>query len=239
MSASRSARARVRAELTREIVDTARAELAEVGAPGLSLRAVARRLEMVPSALYRYFPSRDALLTALITDAYWAVGTAAEAADAEAVARGAPRRARWLATTRVIREWGIAHPHEWALVYGSPVPGYEAPQATVEAALAVTRVLCEIMAAAPGLSRRLAPESEAGSGLPPADAEVAASVEPLAEALLPGLPATQVALAVMAWTQVFGAVTLELGGHYVGGVTDPAVLYHHVMEVLATVLGLD
>ncbi len=93
MSASSRARARVRAELTQEILAAAHEELAAGGAAGLSLRAVARRLEMVPSALYRYFPNRDALLTALIVDAYEAVGAAAGAADAAALSAGANRRA--------------------------------------------------------------------------------------------------------------------------------------------------
>ena len=94
MSAPSRARARVRAELTQEILAAAHEELAAAGAAGLSLRAVARRLEMVPSALYRYFPNRDALLTALIIDAYEAVGAAAAAAAASA---GPAALDRWLA----------------------------------------------------------------------------------------------------------------------------------------------
>ena len=82
MNASRTARERVRAELTREITDVARGQLATEGAGGLSLRAVAREMGMVSSAIYRYFPSRDDLLTALIIDGYNAVGGAAEQADA-------------------------------------------------------------------------------------------------------------------------------------------------------------
>ena len=107
------ARARVRAELTREILAAAHEELAAAGAAGLSLRAVARRLEMVPSALYRYFPSRDALLTALIVDAYEAVGAAAAAGAGRAAAR---RLDRWLAVARGRARAGpTRHPHEWAL----------------------------------------------------------------------------------------------------------------------------
>src|SRR5579862_6917052 len=77
-----TARERARAELTREIKEEARRQLAAVGANGLSLRAVARELGMVSSALYRYYPSRDDLLTALIIDAYNALGAAAEGAIA-------------------------------------------------------------------------------------------------------------------------------------------------------------
>src|SRR3954471_4349899 len=76
-----TARERVRAELTAEITDAARRQLAEVGAAALSLRAVARELGMASSALYRYFPSRNDLLTRLIIDGYDALGEAAEKAD--------------------------------------------------------------------------------------------------------------------------------------------------------------
>ncbi|MGB6617571.1 MAG: TetR/AcrR family transcriptional regulator, partial [Trebonia sp.] len=127
VKASPTARERARAELTREITEEARRQLAETGAQGLSLRAVARELGMVSSALYRYFPSRDDLLTALIIDAYDALGEVAETA----IAAGARPRVRWLAACHAIRGWALAHPHEYSLIYGSPVPGYRAPQATV------------------------------------------------------------------------------------------------------------
>src|ERR1700688_2336774 len=93
-NAPRTARERARAELSREIKEEARRQLAAVGANGLSLRAVARELGMVSSALYRYYPSRDDLLPALIIDAYNALGEAAEAAVAGPGAGGG--RARWL-----------------------------------------------------------------------------------------------------------------------------------------------
>src|ERR1700734_4431123 len=93
-----SIRARVRAEMITEIKTIARRHLETDGA-NLSLRAVARDMGMVSSALYRYFASRDDLLTALILDAYNALGEAAEAADAAVTGRS-QLRARWLATGR-------------------------------------------------------------------------------------------------------------------------------------------
>src|ERR1700744_1415209 len=95
-SAPRTARERARTELTREIKEEARRQLAAAGADGLSLRAVARELGMVSSALYRYYPSRDELLTALIIDAYDAIGAAVE--DAIAAAPG-PARDGWVAAS--------------------------------------------------------------------------------------------------------------------------------------------
>ena len=144
VNASRTARERVRAELTREITDVARRHLATHGAHGLSLRAVAREMGMVSSAIYRYFPSRDDLLTALIIDGYNAIGEAVERADA-----ARPRddhTGRWLAVCHASRDWALAHPHEYALLYGSPVPGYQAPRDTVGPAARATTVYGRIIA---------------------------------------------------------------------------------------------
>src|SRR5258705_96695 len=137
-----SIRARVRAEMTEEIKTIARRHLATDGA-NLSLRAVARDLGVVSSAIYRYFASRDDLLTALILDAYNALGASVEEAEA-AVPREA-LTARWMAVCNAVRQWALAQPHEYALIYGSPVPGYKAPQATVAAAVRAVTVLGRIL----------------------------------------------------------------------------------------------
>uniref|UniRef100_UPI0013B38CCA TetR/AcrR family transcriptional regulator n=1 Tax=Nonomuraea lactucae TaxID=2249762 RepID=UPI0013B38CCA len=144
MTASRTARERVRAELTREIADIARRRLATEGAGGLSLRAVAREMGMVSSAIYRYFPSRDDLLTALIIDGYNALGEAVERADASCPPDSFPDR--WSAVCHAVRDWALAHPHEYTLLYGSPVPGYHAPQDTVPARARDVTVMGRIVA---------------------------------------------------------------------------------------------
>src|SRR3954454_7856799 len=140
----RTARERVRIELTNEIKDVARRQLAVHGSAGLSLRAVARAVGMVSSAVYRYFPSRDELLTALIIDAYAAVGMAVT--DAEAAVRRNDPIGRWMAACGALRTWAIATPHEYALIFGSPVPGYRAPQDTIDPATIVPVVLLKIIA---------------------------------------------------------------------------------------------
>src|SRR5258705_8620656 len=122
-------RSRVRAEMTEEIKQTARRQLAAAGASNLSLRAVARDMGLVSSGIYRYFGSRDELLTALILDAYNALGAAVEAAQAQ-VDR-TELVGRYNAACHAVRDWALAHPHEYALTYGSPVPGYVAPSETV------------------------------------------------------------------------------------------------------------
>src|ERR1700710_1427592 len=139
-----SVRARVRAGLVEEIKGIARRHVAEQGASALSLRAVAREVGMVSSAIYRYFPSRDDLLTALIVDAFDAVGRAAE--DADATCAEDDVRGRWLAVAIAVRRWALTNPHEYALVYGSPVPGYAAPTDTVDPATRVSLVFLRLVA---------------------------------------------------------------------------------------------
>lgn len=210
------ARARARAELVREITDAARAQLAEVGAAALSVRSVTRALGMAPSAVYRYFPSRDALLTALITDAYVGLGDAVAAAEAR-VAR-ADLLGRWLAVHRAVRSWALARPHEYALIYGSPVPGYVAPQDTVVPATRVALLLARVAVDAWLAGHRAAP----GPAVPDAlradgRALVAAALAPYPDAQRPDLDAVdpRVALAVVdGWTELFGCVGFELFGHY-------------------------
>ncbi|MDA8047340.1 MAG: TetR/AcrR family transcriptional regulator [Actinomycetota bacterium] len=226
-STPRSVRARVRAELTAEIVAAAGEELAEVGPAALSLRSVARRLGMVPSALYRYFPSRDSLLTALITEAYEAVGAVAEQAAGSADGS----LDRWLALCRAVRTWGRAHPQQWALIYGSPVPGYAAPQTTVAAALRVTLAVAGVLRDAPG--------ARPPQGVAPDEPGLEPVVAPIRDALLPGRDAPTVAATVLAWTSLTGMVSLELFGHYEGGTTEFEPLFAYCMALSGRAAGLD
>jgi AcrR family transcriptional regulator len=222
-----TARERARAELTAEITDLARAQLATVGASGLSLRAVARELGMASSAMYRYFPSRDDLLTRLIIDGYDALGAAAEAADDPT----APPLDRWLAVCRAARGWALAHPHEYALLYGSPVPGYSAPRDTVPAAARVGLVL----------GRVLGDAAHAGA-LPEAAGLSTGTVSPdLTQALggeHPALDDRVRSRALLAWSGLFGAISFELFGHFVGSVTDADAFFDDAMRDLAGLIGL-
>jgi AcrR family transcriptional regulator len=223
-----TARDRVRAELTAEITDAARRQLAEVGAPALSLRAVARELGMASSAVYRYFPSRDDLLTRLIIDGYDALGAAAEAADDPSAA---PRE-RWLAVCRAVRGWATAHPHEYALLYGSPVPGYEAPKDTVPAASRVGVVLGRILA-----------DAARGGALPEAQGERDPELisEEAVEVLggeHPALDETVRVRALLAWSAVYGTISFELFGHFVGSVLDADRWFDRAMGELAGLIGL-
>ncbi len=230
-SASRTARERARAELTREIKEEARRQLAAHGAQGLSLRSVARELGMVSSALYRYFASRDELLTVLIIDAYDALGEAAERAVSGLPA--ADVRGRWRAACAAIRNWALANPHEYALIYGSPVPGYRAPQATVASAIRASQVLGGIVADATAGSDPPRPPAEP---LPPALVGQTAIV---AGAIAPDVDGGVIARALIAWTQLFGMISFELFGQFVGALEPADAFFGYAVDQMADFIGLS
>jgi AcrR family transcriptional regulator len=232
-AAPRTARARARAELTSEIKDTARRHLATEGASALSLRAVARDLGMSSSAVYRYFASRDDLLTALIIDAYEAVGAAAEVGDREAAAAGASAGARWLAVCRAVRSWALAHPQEWALVYGSPVVGYAAPQDTVEPATRIARVLAAVTADAVRTG-----EVEASAHPLPGPRLVTDGVAALAGGVPEPPFADVIERSLTMWIALVGAINFELFGHLHQVVTDHDAFFDAAMAVAAEGAGL-
>ena len=224
----------MRAELTAEIKSEARRQLAAEGAPGLSLRAVTRSLGMASSAIYRYFPSRDDLLTALIVDAYDAIGAAAEAADA-----GCPVDdfgGRWQAVGRAIRTWSMANPHEYALVYGSPVPGYRAPEDTIGPASRVTLVLAGIVDGAARAGVLAGPPEYPVH--PPLGSDVRAAVRLLTDIAFPHASDQVVVRAVAAWTQLFGMISFELFGHFHGVVDDMHPLFEQALLDMGGLVGL-
>ncbi|MEU0739787.1 TetR/AcrR family transcriptional regulator [Streptomyces sp. NPDC006134] len=229
-STAQGVRARARIEVTAAIKDEARRQLAAEGAAKLSLRAVARALGMASSALYRYFPSRDDLLTALIIDAYDSLGEAAETAEAahDAGAEAGPVR-RWAAVCEAVRAWALAHPHEYALIYGSPVPGYQAPEDTLPAASRVGHVLIGIVR-----------DAHRGLGLakPRLPAELRPEAVRMAADLAPDLPPEVVAALVAAWAQLFGLVGFELFGQFNRVVEDREVFFRHAVGQLAHGVGL-
>lgn len=221
------ARARARLELTEEIKAAARRQLAEDGPASLSLRQIARDLGLVSSALYRYFASRDALLTALIIDAYDAVGAVAE--DAAADRRGG-FRARWLRLATAIRGWALANPHDYALVYGTPVPGYRAPEDTIPAATRVSAVALQLVrdgiesgeiAAADGVSIPRVVRADLAT----------------MRALVPGIGDDVLSRALMAWTMLFGTISYELFGHLDNVITDRDAFFELQMRRAADLVS--
>ncbi|NYG36370.1 TetR/AcrR family transcriptional regulator [Janibacter alkaliphilus] len=219
------AREESRARTTAAILGAARAEIAEHGGGGLSMRAVAREVGMVSSAVYRYFPTREALLTAMILESYGSLADALrraldEATDEEpTLAPGA----RWAALGHAFRGWARARPHEFQLIYGTPVPGYVAPPETVPAAAAVARPFLEVGAGG----------QVAGYDEPALVAQMSALQQ---EA--PGAEPSGAAAVLAELAALVGLVSLELAGHLVG-TADPADhLVDALLERQAATLGL-
>lgn len=234
MSAPLTARAVARQELTDTIKAVAKAHLAELGAGGLSLRAVARELGMASSAIYRYYPSRDDLLTALILDTYVAIGEAGERAEARARKEGRSPAGRWLAVCRAVRHWAVRHPHEWALVYGSPVPGYRAPEATIEPAGRIPGLLAPLLLEA-ALDGTLRPPVKPL----PEPRLVTADVLAVAGGHPPPRYADVVERALTAWTSLVGTISFELFGHLDNVVTSYPAWFDRAMVVAGEAVGLD
>lgn len=222
-----SLRARVRSEMAQEIKDVARRHLATDGA-NLSLRAVARDLDIVASALYRYFPSRDALLTALIIDAYNALAAAATEADA-----AVPRhdlRGRWLAVCRAVRAWALAHPAEYGLIYGAPVPDYAAPQDTVEPAAKVILLLVGIVTDGLG---RLKPITASPLTMP-----LRADLRRLIDERHGELLEERLDRVLVAWTHLYGVLNFEVFGRLDNMIEARAEYFDHHMTLMADLTGL-
>ena len=215
-----------------DVVRIGREHLATSGAAALSLRAVARDLGVVSSAVYRYVPSRDDLLTLLVVDAYDELGDAVEAAE------GAVDRAdlpgRWRTLTTAVRGWALREPSRYALVFGTPVPGYRAPAERTSGP--GTRVVALLL--------RLAADAEAAGAQPAGtDRDVPASLTDDA-ARIRAESALEVSdemllAAVLAWVSLFGAVSFEVFGQY-GQDTfaEPVRLFDALVDLLAQALGL-
>lgn len=223
-----SLRARVRAEMVEEIKATARRHLAEHGAANLSLRAVAREMGFVSSAVYRYFASRDDLLTALIVDGYTAMGETAEAAEAT-VDRGDPF-GRFAAVCHAVRDWARANPHEYGLLYGTPVPGYRAPQDTVGPATRITDLLSRVLVDAAAAGALHVPTEEFAPAVESEMRRLAAG--------LPGVPPAAVARGLIAWTELFGAVSFDVFNRLEGLIENRDTWFEHQVAALARYVGL-
>jgi AcrR family transcriptional regulator len=195
-----------RDRIERQIVELGRRQLAETGAAGLSVRAVARELGMVSSAVYRYVASRDDLLTLLLVDAY------SELADEVDDARAANERARWTeqlkAMARAARQWAVTQPASWALLYGSPVPGYHAPaDLTVGPGTRVVGALFGVV------TRGIAEDSVSISNIEVAQ-PVSADFDALRKEFAFSADDAAVAWCFLMWAAMVGAISLEVFGQY-------------------------
>lgn len=215
-----------------DITRIGRDHLTRHGAEALSLRAVARDLGVVSSAVYRYVRSRDELLTMLVVDAYNELGDAVDTAVAGVADTDHPEQFR--AIGRAVRRWAIAEPSRYALLFGSPVPGYHAPaEQTTGPGTRVIVALIELYQrafAAGALTvedRVRVPLSLAGDFAAIRDQYGLSTPDP------------PMARGVLAWSSLFGAVSFEVFQQYGPDTfTDLDALFEHHLEVLLEMLGL-
>lgn len=195
-----------RERIEAQIIEVGRRHLLTHGAAGLSLRAVARDVGMVSSAVYRYVGSRDELLTLLLVDAY------SDLADAVDRVRASAPSTSWredvTAIAHAARDWAIAHPAGWALLYGSPVPGYHAPaERTV---VPGTRVVGAFFGAvAAGIAAGEIPATNNVAAQP-----LSADFDRLRDEFGFGGDDAVIAKCFLLWSAVVGAVSLEVFGGY-------------------------
>ncbi|MDP9936585.1 TetR/AcrR family transcriptional regulator [Paenarthrobacter nicotinovorans] len=241
MSAARASNAkaatpreRARAQTLVDIVRIGREHLAVHGAAALSLRAVARDLGVVSSAVYRYVQNRDELLTLLLIDGYNELGDQVDAAVA--AVPEADFTGQFRALGRAVRQWAIREPASYALLFGSPVPGYQAPgeRTTVPG----TRVIFRLVGIFDAAQRAGALNAEVVPGvvIPPA---LAADLDAIRSELNLEVPESSLARGVLVWTSIFGAISFEVFGQY-GPDTFKSrdELFEHQLAVLEGVAGL-
>ncbi|MET4922122.1 TetR/AcrR family transcriptional regulator [Streptomyces sp. PSRA5] len=220
-----SLRERRRAAATREIVDAAESQVTEHGPAALSLRAVARSLGMTVQALYHYFPSRDALITALITKAYGDLADAVQTA-VDTVADGSDTP-RLVAGAEGYRRWAIDHPELFQLLYGTPLRHYEAPL-DGPTTLAMRRMSV--------IFQRELFDGFTPAQLAAADAATSPSLRAHPDHLPPGgpgdLPPPAIALLMSSWGHMHGLVVLEVFGHTAFLGDNQAGIFHTAMRNL-------
>ncbi|MEV0190167.1 TetR/AcrR family transcriptional regulator [Kitasatospora purpeofusca] len=206
-------RERYRTQVRAEVMERAWEQIATAGASALSLNAIAKQMGMSGPALYRYFANRDELITELVREAYRDLAdTLRTAADTGADLPG---------LARALRTWALADPQRYLLLYGTPVPGYQAPEDTTAISQEIAVTLIDACTAA-------LPSAASSSALSThlADHRTWAADHPA--------PPEALALFLALWTRLHGVLSLELAGHFTGMKFDAEVLFE---SELATLLG--
>ncbi|MEW2439034.1 TetR/AcrR family transcriptional regulator [Streptomyces caniferus] len=200
---TRTPRERYRAQVRAEVKERAWEQIATAGASALSLNAIAKQMGMSGPALYRYFGSRDELITELIREAYRSL--------AETLRTASTTGADLAGLAHALRGWALEDPQRYFLIYGTPVPGYHAPED-------ITGIASEMMTTLLDACAALVPDG-------PAD-EFSAHLEDHRD-WADGHPAPPAALhwALAFWTRLHGVLSLELAGHFTNMGFDPALFF--------------
>ena len=228
-------RDRLRQETVAEIKRLAWAQIAKSGAAAVSLRAIAREMGMTSSAIYRYFSSRDQLLTALAEDGFTSLADTLEAAEGQSGKRAERLDARFLRVAGAYRTWCLAHPSEYALMFGTPVPGFEVEEVGGNVHAELTRgvnVLFRVMI--DGMqSGMIQPPPLAGPGA----ARLRAKLRRWPAHEGEGLPPAALAACLFVWNQLHGAIALEVFGHVPPALIPADDIFDQQMRQLLAMLG--
>lgn len=204
------------------IKETAWKQIAESGAPALSLRAIARELKITAPAIYNYFADRDALVTALIIEAYTSFG------DCQLAARDAVPESETVARLRAIgmayRQWALDYPQRYQLIFGTPIPGYEAPM--MEVLPSAARSLSALVSVMDDLRVRGMLNAEK---FPSVQSEYEAQFE-VWRGYAGNHDIFSLSVAMLVWSRVHGLVSLEIAGNMPPFGVDGAALYQYEIE---------
>lgn len=221
-------------EATRETIkETARGLMAEKGTAGLSLRAIARQLEMTAPALYHYFASLDDLITALLVDAFTGHAAHVRTVRDEAAAEGKSYREQIVTAMHAYRQWALENPIDFQLIYGNPIPGYAAPaDVTAPAARSMGAVFMEtVMAAAAAGEIHVPPSLQ---HIPPT-----VFAHYTEQRGMDGHTARLFHVMNYAWGTMHGMVSLEIYNHAAPVVGDTDAFYHHAISQLLHSVGFN
>jgi AcrR family transcriptional regulator len=189
-------------------------QLASDGVAGISVNAIGKRMGVTGPALYRYFVNRDALLTELISDGYHDLADTLE----NAIATATSRPARLRAAARAMREWALAAPHRYMLLFGTPIPGYEAPAHTLDAA---SRSMAALLSA-------VGDDPE-----PPTQGKLHGQVTAWGERMGYGdLTGRQLHWGLIVWSRIHGHLSLEVTDQFTLTQVDPELLFNAEVESL-------
>ncbi|MFC7307170.1 TetR/AcrR family transcriptional regulator [Streptomyces monticola] len=209
---TKSPRERYRAQVRAEIREFAWEQIATAGASALSLNAIAKQMGLSGPALYRYFASRDELITELIREAYESL--------AEALRTAAATGADLAGLAHALRGWALEDPQRYLLIYGTPVPGYRAPEDITGISDGIMRTLLDACAALPATG--------------PGSSFTAHLADHRAWAEGHSAPPEALQRALAFWTRLHGVLSLELAGHFTDMGFDPAELYASELNSLLT-----
>ena len=215
---ARPRREEMRQEMAEQIKSIARKQMADLGTTGLSLRGIAREMEITAPALYHYFPRLDDLITALLVDGF---NSLAESMQRAADAAHGNFSAKFEAAVAAYRAWALSQPAEFHLLYGNPIPGYAAPfEVTAPLARRPFFILANLLEQGIRSGEMRIPAEYAQ--IPASNAAHIASWQTAAGI---NAPPAWIYLLVAGWARIHGMVVLELFGHLQPAIGDAQDLY--------------